>query len=77
LNRCWFPVAAKGKNGRPATGLTQADFTISEEGKKQTITSFSVEPVPILCSNRSGYRYLRSFSGTREEFFPGVDGSVR
>ena len=41
------PVAAKGKNGRPATGLTQADFTISEEGKKQTITSFSVEPVPI------------------------------
>jgi len=41
------PVAAKGKNGRLATGLTQSDFTISENGKKQTITSFSADPVPI------------------------------
>jgi VWFA-related protein len=41
------PVAAKGNSGRLATGLTQSDFTISEDGKKQTITSFSVDPVPI------------------------------
>jgi len=41
------PVAAKNKNGRLATGLMQSEFTISEDGKKQTITSFSVEPVPI------------------------------
>jgi VWFA-related protein len=41
------PVAAKGKNGRLATGLTQSDFTLSEDGKRQTITSFSVDPIPI------------------------------
>lgn len=41
------PVAAKNKNGRLAAGLTQSDFSISEDGKKQSITSFSVDPVPI------------------------------
>jgi VWFA-related protein len=41
------PVTAKGKNGRLEPGLTQADFSISEDGKKQTITSFSIDPVPI------------------------------
>lgn len=41
------PVSAKGRNGRPATGLTESDFTISEAGKKQNITNFSIEPVPI------------------------------
>src|SRR5215510_2374513 len=41
------PVSAKDKNGRLASGLTQTDFTIAEAGKKQNITSFSIEPVPI------------------------------
>jgi VWFA-related protein len=41
------PVSAKDKNGRLALGLTQTDFTITEAGKKQNITSFSIEPVPI------------------------------
>ena len=41
------PVTVKGKNGKAATGLTQGDFTITEAGKKQHITSFSVEPVPL------------------------------
>jgi VWFA-related protein len=40
-------VTAKGKNGRLAADLTEKDFTITEAGKKQTITSFSVDPVPI------------------------------
>jgi VWFA-related protein len=41
------PVSVKEKNGRAAAGLTQNDFTISEAGKKQTITTFSIDPVPI------------------------------
>src|SRR4026209_2588653 len=41
------PVTVKDKNGRLANGLTQTDFAISEAGKKQTITSFSIDPVPL------------------------------
>jgi VWFA-related protein len=41
------PVAAKNKNGRVATGLNLSDFTLREDGKKQTIMSFSVDPVPL------------------------------
>ena len=41
------PVTVKDKNGKLAGGLTQADFTISEAGKKQNITSFSIDPVPL------------------------------
>jgi VWFA-related protein len=41
------PVTAKGRNGKLAAALTEKDFTITEAGKKQTITSFSIDPVPI------------------------------
>lgn len=41
------PVTAKGRNGKLAADLTEKDFTITEAGKKQTITSFSIDPVPI------------------------------
>lgn len=41
------PVSVKNKSGRPAAGLAQSDFSISEAGKKQTVTSFSVDPVAI------------------------------
>ena len=37
----------RSRTGQLATGLTQDDFTITEAGKKQTITSFSIDPVPI------------------------------
>jgi VWFA-related protein len=41
------PVSVKGKNDKLAAGLSQNAFTISEAGKKQTITNFSIDPVPI------------------------------
>jgi VWFA-related protein len=41
------PVSVKDKNNKLAAGLSQADFTITEAGKKQTITTFSIDPVPI------------------------------
>ncbi|HZI50899.1 MAG TPA: VWA domain-containing protein [Terriglobia bacterium] len=41
------PVSARGKNGRLVADLGQADFSITEAGKKQTITNFSIDPVPI------------------------------
>lgn len=41
------PVTARDKNGKLAVGLSQSDFNVSEAGKKQIITSFSIDPVPI------------------------------
>jgi len=41
------PVTVKARDGRLAADLNATDFTISEAGKKQTITTFSIDPVPI------------------------------
>jgi VWFA-related protein len=41
------PVSARDKNGKLIADLRQSDFTITEAGKKQTVTSFSIDPVPI------------------------------
>jgi VWFA-related protein len=41
------PVTVKARNGKLTADLTQNDFTITEAGKKQTITTFSIDPVPI------------------------------
>jgi Ca-activated chloride channel family protein len=41
------PVTVKDKNGKLAGGLIQADFSLTEAGKKQNVTSFSIDPVPI------------------------------
>jgi VWFA-related protein len=41
------PVTVKSPNGTPAASLTKEAFTVKEAGKAQTITSFSVDPVPL------------------------------
>ena len=41
------PVSVKDRNGKLAIGLRQSDFSIQEAGKLQTITNFSIDPVPI------------------------------
>jgi len=41
------PVSVRDKSGKLVGNLQQGDFTISEAGKKQTITQFSVDPVPL------------------------------
>ena len=41
------PVSVKDRSDKLAAGLSQTDFTITEAGKKQTITAFSIDPVPI------------------------------
>jgi VWFA-related protein len=41
------PVTVKGAGDRLITGLRKDDFIVLEDGKKQTITNFSVDPVPL------------------------------
>ena len=41
------PVTVKGAGGELATGLTQKDFVIYEDGRRQTITNFTADPVPL------------------------------
>jgi VWFA-related protein len=41
------PVTVKGAGDRLITGLRKDDFIILEDGKKQTITNFTVDPVPL------------------------------
>ena len=44
------PVTVKGPGGTPAAGLTIDAFSVRESGKIQTISSFSIDPVPISAS---------------------------
>src|SRR5580765_2849144 len=37
-----IPVTVVGKDGRPVTGLTAADFELLDDGKRQTISSGGV-----------------------------------
>src|SRR5689334_22657817 len=41
------PVSVKGSNGRPVTGLTQQEFVLAEDGRTQTITNFTADPLPL------------------------------
>jgi VWFA-related protein len=41
------PVTVKGSGDRLITGLTSKDFQIYENGQPQTISSFSIDPVPL------------------------------
>ena len=44
-----FTVTVRDKHGNPVTGLTPADFTLAEDGRPQTIKSFSIDsPLPLL-----------------------------
>jgi VWFA-related protein len=41
------PVTAKRSGDQLVSGLTKDDFQIFEDGKPQTITNFSIDPVPL------------------------------
>ena len=38
------PVTVRAPDGRLVTGLTREDFSITEDGKAQTIVEFDIEP---------------------------------
>jgi len=40
------PVTVRNRYGRPIAGLTKADFTLFEDGRRQEITGFDAESVP-------------------------------
>ena len=41
------PVTVKGPGDRLATGLTKEDFIVLEDGRPQTISTFTIDPVPL------------------------------
>jgi hypothetical protein len=41
------PVTVKGSGDKLITGLTKDDFIIYEDGQRQTITNFSIDPTPL------------------------------
>src|SRR5678815_328426 len=41
------PVSVRGDDNQLISGLTKDDFVISEDGKQQTIETFSADPTPI------------------------------
>ena len=41
------PVTVKGSGDRLITDLTRDDFVVYEDGRKQTITNFTTDPVPL------------------------------
>ena len=41
------PVTVKGSGDKLVGGLTQKDFVIYEDGRRQTITNFTADPVPL------------------------------
>ena len=42
-----IPVTVKDSSGRPVDGLLYKDFTVVENGKKQTLTFFTSDPFPL------------------------------
>lgn len=44
------PVSVRGSDGNLVTGLTRDDFTIFEDGKPQTITSFDDDAQPLFAT---------------------------
>lgn len=47
VNLVPVPVSVKDSHGQFVTNLTQDDFIVLEDGKPQTISSFSVDPQPL------------------------------
>jgi VWFA-related protein len=41
------PVTVKGSNEKLVTGLQMEDFVILEDGRRQTISNFSTDPIPL------------------------------
>jgi VWFA-related protein len=41
------PVTVKGSGDKLIAGLTQKDFVVIEDGKRQTITNFTSDPIPL------------------------------
>jgi VWFA-related protein len=46
-NRVELPVMVKDSQGRPVDGLLPKDFTVLENGKKQTLVYFTSDPYPL------------------------------
>src|SRR5438105_2997171 len=41
------PVTVKGGGDKLVTGLNKEDFVVLEDGRPQTVTNFTVDPVPL------------------------------
>src|SRR6516162_5450361 len=41
------PVTVKGSGDKLISGLKKEDFIVTEDGKRQTLTNFTIDPVPL------------------------------
>jgi VWFA-related protein len=69
------PVTVKTKADKLVTGLTKDDFTILEDGRKQTITNFTIDPVPLSAAVLIDTGVSESSLSKVQKTFPALAGA--
>ena len=69
------PVTVKGSGDKLITGLTQDDFIILEDGRKQTITNFTSDPVPLSAAVLVDTGLSRASLSKVQQTFPALAGA--
>ena len=68
------PVTVKTKADKLVTGLTKDDFTVLEDGRKQTITNFTIDPVPLSAAVLIDTGVSESSLSKVQKTFPALPG---
>src|SRR2546422_3912412 len=69
------PVSVKNKADRLVTGLSKGDFTVLEDGRRQTITNFTIDPVPLSAAVLIDTGLSESSLSKVQKTFPALAGA--
>lgn len=69
------PVTVKGGGDRLISGLTKDDFVILEDGRRQTITNFTIDPVPLSAAVVVDTGLTASSLSKVQQTFPAMAGA--